>query len=391
MKLRFTAILLIALVTAPGVLAERLSGVSHRARLYDIATHGKNVFVVGHPGMLLRSTDEGQHFAVMQVPSQDALFAIDINRAGLGAIVGRRGLVLITKDGGASWTKTNALPAGGEGAEASHLFAVDVLDSGVIIAVGDFGSIVRSTDQGKTWERRSYSLGAAAAAAEPSPSEADVPEKKGRKGKKAHAAKSKKKKNKKARAEAEVAQPELEDPSTGGLPDMSGHDNSGAEEEARLTGISFGDDKHGFAVGEFGLILASDDGGLTWKQQQSATHNLLYAVQAVDAKFAVLAGSDGVVLETLDGGRKWTRVPTSTQKHLFGISATKERVIAVGGDGAVLVRAKGEPFKLVKTNVFTWFSSVLLLDDAHALVAGARGLVLGTKDGGQTFGRVVGE
>ena len=152
--------LLCWLATAPGGSAEQAAGISHRTRLYDVAVHGRDIFVVGHPGVVLRSYDQGRHFARVNVPTTDALFSIDINKAGVGAIVGRRGLVLLTSDGGATWTKTNAhrhlsAQAAAED-EMPHLFAVDVLEGGEIVAAGDFGVIVHSPDGGKSWTRRAF-------------------------------------------------------------------------------------------------------------------------------------------------------------------------------------------------------------------------------------------
>ena len=134
------------MATASGGSAEQAAGISHRTRFYDVAVHGRDIFVIGHPGVVLRSSDQGRHFARVNVPTTDALFSIDINKAGLGAIVGRGGLVLLTSDGGATWTKTNAyrhLSAQGAAEDDKpHLFAVDVLESGAIVAAGDFGVIV---------------------------------------------------------------------------------------------------------------------------------------------------------------------------------------------------------------------------------------------------------
>jgi photosystem II stability/assembly factor-like uncharacterized protein len=393
---RLSATLAFVLLAIPAASADQSSSLDYRSRLYDVAVHGSNVFVVGHPGLLMRSADQGQHFTAVFNAARDALFSIDINKAGVGAVVGRNGLVLITGDGGASWTRSNAFVTA-EGEEKPHLFAVDVLENGVIVAVGDFGAITRSADRGKTWERVSYSLSEARqAAAQPNAAESG---KKAKKGKKASADKAgKKAKGKKKRREEESAQAESQpaesDDGTAspeGLPDMGAHETAGAESEARLTGVSFGDDQHGYVVGEFGLILATQDGGLTWNRQRSNFDGLLFSVYAVNDKHALIAGSDGTVLETLDG-RSWRKVPTPTQKHLFGIAAVDDFCIAVGADGVALVRPAGSAeFQSVNTHVHTWLSAVTLLDGMRGFVVGGRGRVLDTKDRGQTYGLLAGK
>jgi photosystem II stability/assembly factor-like uncharacterized protein len=375
--------LALLLLAVSGTSAEQTASLGNRARLYDVVAHGPNVFAVGHPGLLLRSADRGEHFTAVAGASRDALFSIDINRAGIGAVVGRDGLVMLTKDGGATWTKTNAFASAPEGEERPHLFAVDVLEGGAMVAVGDFGVIVHSKDQGQTWERRSYSL--TEAAAQPAAEEkAPAKGKKGKKDKKQKQAKGKKGKKGKKEPAPEVAAAAAEE--NEGFLDMSANENAGAEDEARLTAVSFADDKHGYVVGEFGLILVSNDGGITWNRQKSGVEGVLFGVQALSEKHVVAAGSDGVVLETLNGGRSWSLIPTPTKKHLFGLWASNDLVLAVGADGVAVSRGPGQTqFQAVSTNVHNWLSAITLVDGTHGVVVGGRGRVLNTKDRGQTF------
>jgi photosystem II stability/assembly factor-like uncharacterized protein len=166
---------------------------------------------------------------------------------------------------------------------------------------------------------------------------------------------------------------------------MSGHENAGAEDEARLTGVSFGDDQHGWVVGEFGLILVTNDGGMTWTRQMSGVEGILFAVHALSDKRVVAVGSDGVALETLDG-RKWSTIATPTKKHLFGVWASNDVTLAVGADGVAVSRSAGQAeFQAVATNVHSWLSAVALLDASHGVVVGGRGRVLSTEDRGKTF------
>jgi photosystem II stability/assembly factor-like uncharacterized protein len=377
---RFSLLAAFLLLTVTGVSADHTVSLGYRSRLYDVVAHGKDVFAVGHPGLLLKSSDGGEHFTSVAGASREALFSIDINRSGVGAVVGRDGLVLLTRDGGATWNKTNAFPAQAEGGERPHLFAVDVLDGGAIVAVGDFGAIMHSTDQGKTWEKRPYAV-----TVEAEPAKQGEAPAKGKK-KKEKQAKGKGRKGKKAEPEQDVAQAEPGE--NEGFLDMSGHENAGAEDEARLTGVSFADDQHGFVVGEFGLILVTNDGGKTWKRQKSGAEGILFGVHALSDKHVIAVGSDGVVLETMNG-RDWSTIPTPTHKHLFGVWATNDVVLAVGADGVALSRAGQRPFQIVSTNVHSWLSAITLLDESNGVIVGGRGRVLSTKDSGRTFALTV--
>lgn len=96
-----------------------------------------------------------------------------------------------------------------------------------------------------------------------------------------------------------------------------------------------------WAVGDRGLILVSEDGGIHWKQQESGTTCALRDIYFVDplrgwaVGFAVQPFSRrlyGVVLTTTDGGKKWNYVPQHLLPPLHGIRRTEAgNLITWGG------------------------------------------------------------
>src|SRR5262245_59197320 len=60
------------------------------------------------------------------------------------------------------------------------------------------------------------------------------------------------------------------------------------------------------AVGERGLIALSDDGGVHWRQAPSPVSASLTGVQFASAKVGWAIGHYGVVLGTRDGGETWS-------------------------------------------------------------------------------------
>lgn len=64
---------------------------------------------------------------------------------------------------------------------------------------------------------------------------------------------------------------------------------------------------HGYAVGDFGTILSTPDGGSTWKGLPSGTFTSLSVVQTIDAD-AFFAGGGCVGRRSDDGGKTFTRV-----------------------------------------------------------------------------------
>lgn len=77
-----------------------------------------------------------------------------------------------------------------------------------------------------------------------------------------------------------------------------------------LTAVSFADARHGWAVGHDAVIVATDDGGRTWRLQhvQPERGTPLLDVLFVDARRGWAVGNFGLFLETADGGTTWTPV-----------------------------------------------------------------------------------
>jgi len=322
----------------PTASADGLDKISFRDRLFDIAIQGDEVFVVGFPGIMLRSTDRGENFTAIDVGMDDALFHIDVAPDGTGAVVGRAGFLMTTTDAGKSWTKQKT------GAK-EHLFSVAVIPGGEMWAAGHFGTIIHSADGGKSWKPQAY--------------DATLPE----------------------LPEGEEAK------KVGDRYEITAEEeNEGAIEEARLTSVAFADAKNGWITGEFGLVLHTDNGGESWKRQRSNVSLLLFAVHAIDKDKAVAVGTDGIIIETEDAGLHWNPVETGVSDHLLGISLFGNKMVVAGRDGVVLVREKpGDPIKRIWTGLYTWLGSVAMVDPSLGYVAGGRGYLLKTTDGGKTW------
>ena len=105
--------------------------------------------------------------------------------------------------------------------------------------------------------------------------------------------------------------------------------------DVNLYGLSYGDPDHVWVVGEFGTIMASSDGGHTWKQQHAPIESTLFGVHFTDAQHGWAVGIDSVILRTEDGGATWTpaagpvrRRPSTTSSFAgsrAGSSATRAR------------------------------------------------------------------
>lgn len=345
------------------------AGLSHRDRLYDVTTQGPVVISVGYPGVVLRSTDGGSSFSSVAVPTREALFGVDVSPSGVAVAVGRAGTVLVSPDAGASWTLGNAFSPsapGDAGAAAAiggtparaALFDVDVLDGGRVVATGEYGAIVVSEDAGKTWQPRAYTTDIVEPGAE-------------------------------AARGASISDPAAQI----GL-DLNGlsaeEANAGAASEAVLSAVAFADERRGWIVGEFGLVLATEDGGSVWKRLRSPVEVQLFGVAVTGAAHLVAVGRDGVVIESPDGGETWQIEATRTREHLFGVSAEGSRVVVVGARGTVLVREKpATPFRLLEPIAHSALTAARF-NGQRGFIVGMRGHLLETRDGSR-FSSISGE
>jgi photosystem II stability/assembly factor-like uncharacterized protein len=162
-----------------------------RATLTTVTAAGGHLWTAGHDGVILRSTDEGktwerQRVAPWQPGAYDPTEGVPVldlvfTDADNGLAVGAYSLMLVTSDGGATWTVRNAMSTTGdddavaddaaddaaEEADAwtfsdddlmleaesdPHFNALTRAGSGALVIAGERGSFLRSRDNGRNWE-----------------------------------------------------------------------------------------------------------------------------------------------------------------------------------------------------------------------------------------------
>ena len=173
---------------------------------------------------------------------------------------------------------------------------------------------------------------------------------------------------------------------------VTGHD--------RLFGIHHSREKT-WAVGKYGLILCSGDGGKNWKKQNSGTTRALTAVSFADDQCGFVVGTGGTILATADGGLSWKAQNSGTDEQFLMVQAlSKDEVHVVGGFGTLISTADGG--KTWNRQTLDWkkliprgseeslalepnLNGVYFIDPKLGWIIGECGLVLCTKDGGQSW------
>lgn len=234
--------------------------------LNDVAVRGERIAIVGDQGTILRSTDGGRSFIRSNYTLRYRegqgeggivdLYSVQFVDKDTGYIVGDRGLILTTGNGGASWREQFS----GTDAQLFHLSIRDA--RGWVVGTG--GKILHTTDGGRNW----------------------YPQRSG--------------------TSSDLNRVYFVDDRIGLITGDKGvllrSDNGGATwapvdlniTEA-LYGISFIDKKTGWVVGYGGRIVRTYDGGQHWVGQESATTADLFSVSFYKHRGYAI-GRDGLVM-----------------------------------------------------------------------------------------------
>jgi len=156
-----------------------------------------------------------------------------------------------------------------------------------------------------------------------------------------------------------------------------------------LYGTKFVDAQQGWAVGAFGTIFHTTDGGVTWQPQVSKTTQQIYDVDFADARQGWVVGRSGLILHTSDGGDTWTSQKSGVEKHLFSVDFVDPQHGVIAGDWGVILTTGdgGKTWQDHSLSDDVILNDVSMVDANHGWIAGELGTVLVTQDGGVTWSK----
>lgn len=324
--------LLLAILLAAPVAA---NGAAVRDHLYGVRALGADdAWAVGTFGSIYRTTDAGDSWTPVESGSKQPLFSIDFAPGGRrGWAVGKSGVIVATADGGKTWQAQQSPIAADK-----HLFKVKALDERTAWAVGDWGAIATTRDGGATWEDRS--LGTITVQQDEAP----------------------------------------------------GRTTNVVTDDVILYDVSFPDAQHGYVCGEFGTVLATSDGGATWRMRRTPTEKTLFGLHFTTPRTGWAVGIDGLVLRTDDGGASWTVqhgmpavaavdeisfVETMENPGIYAVHVEGQLGVAVGDVGMLLVSRDGGRSwarrELPNGDKLAWVRDVSLVPGERGFVVGSNG------------------
>jgi photosystem II stability/assembly factor-like uncharacterized protein len=254
---------------------------------------------------------------------------------------GQRGHVVFSDDQGKSWTQAE-VPV------SSDLTGLSFPTAQRGWAVGHDGIVLATADGGRTWQRqldgRSISALLAAAAGAPGVDEA---------------------------VKQQLAFLQQKGPD---LP---------------LLDVWFDDEKSGFAIGAFNLVLRTFDGGATWAPWVDRTDNPkglhLYSIRRA-AGALWIAGEQGLVLQLDPAAQRFVARATPYQGSYFGVTGDDKVVVVFGLRGNVFESSDaGASWRKVETGLEVALTGGARAGEHGLVLASAAGQILASADGGATF------
>lgn len=163
-----------------------------------------------------------------------------------------------------------------------------------------------------------------------------------------------------------------------------------------LTGLSFADDKNGWAVGQWGVVLNTVDGGQNWKVQRADTtiDQPLFSVYFKNKDEGWAVGLWSLILTTKDGGKNWTPIKLpeppgggKVDRNLYKIFANSKGDLFITAEQGMVLRSVdgGANWTYLTTGYKGSFWSGMATTDGTLLVGGLRGSIYLSKDDGETW------
>lgn len=330
-------------------------------KFFDVWPTGPaSAFIVGARGKVLVTHDGGRHFKQINIGTNLAVFGIQMVDDKVGYLCGQDGLVMRTEDGGNTWTRLNS---------HTHLyiFSLSFPDRLHGFLVGDQALVLSTTNGGETFLKRQLE---------------------------------------------HIFPPQLKDYA---LPYQA----------PVLYGVDFVSNNDGWVVGEMGRIWATVNGGATWDEQQdmllpqwkrepgpgddprfkSYLLPTFFGVSFRDKEHGAACGLEGWVVETSDGGKTWTfahqapkpGAPPDTLVPGAPQIPARDPLFSIdlfGGDQGIATGLTGTVLRLQPNGAWARDTSVPAIpfplsqarffDKQHGWIVGY-GTILYTADGGKTW------
>jgi photosystem II stability/assembly factor-like uncharacterized protein len=150
----------------------------------------------------------------------------------------------------------------------------------------------------------------------------------------------------------------------------------------------------GLAVGNFGLMLETQDGGKTWEVQKPLTELALLGIKRA-GEHQIMVGQQGLIL-TRSGDGEWQQVQSGFTQRLLNVGMNDAGLAFVVGEFGFIGRSRdfGATWEPVTTIAWSDYNDegyephlydAIVTPEGAVMVSGEFGLILRSEDGGETW------
>jgi photosystem II stability/assembly factor-like uncharacterized protein len=328
----FTPVYAIDLLEMPAV----QSGAASRTLLLDVTPRGEDSFVaVGTYGVIIETNDNGATWVQSEVPASVALTGVYFPTPESGWAVGHDGLILHSADGGRTWQK--------------QLDGYQLNEQIIAVAKRIVAQYRAQLDELEAQE---------------APDET-------------------------ALEDAEFMLEEAEFMLEGAM------DDTEAGPVRPLLDVWFRNERDGYVVGSYGMLLHTTDGGKNWdlvsdRMDNAEAFHLNQIISAPDGALYI-AGEAGFIYRSLDGGLSWETLEPGYEGSFYGIVVAplgpdQYELLAYGLRGNLFRSTdRGETWDHLDSGTAVTLMTGTRLEDGTVLLGGQGGVILVRAPNAATF------
>jgi photosystem II stability/assembly factor-like uncharacterized protein len=156
-----------------------------------------------------------------------------------------------------------------------------------------------------------------------------------------------------------------------------------------LSGFTFINSSIGYAVGDSGTIIKTNNGGSSWVLLPRITNHAFLDVCFPTIDTGYIVGKDfdnqcGIILKTTDGGSNWTFLSTSSTPLFGSVFFINSQVGWVVGSAIIKTTDGGNSWIPYGTN-YSYLWDVDFANNNIGFIVGENGLILRTTDAGENW------
>lgn len=143
----------------------------------------------------------------------------------------------------------------------------------------------------------------------------------------------------------------------------------------------------GGTFGDSARIFCSSDSGMSWKPQPVPSPFKFFDITFRDSLNGFAVGLNGVIYCTRNGGKTWVRKNGNTANWLLDADMPSDSCAYIVGGFGTILRTKdfGNNWTPLSSGTQEWLTSVSFLDDSFGVAVGNHGVILRTQDRGDSW------